>query len=84
MAISTNLKYSRKEQERTLNVERVRQRRKIVFSFVSLAMTSIAFDFIDNLTKDYSMSNEGIESTSRIHTSKLPTFLGWQFASLIT
>jgi hypothetical protein len=59
-----------------LDVERMRQRRKIRFSLVSLAMASTAFDFIDNLTRHYSMSSETIESTSRTHTSKLPTFLG--------
>jgi len=47
-------------------------------------MASTTFDFIDDLTKDYSMSSEVIESISRTHTSKLPTFIGWQYASLIT
>ncbi len=84
MAIYANLKCFGKEQKRTLDVERVRQRRKIGFSLVSLAMASTAFDFIDNLTRDYSMSSEATESISRTHTSKLPTFIGWQYAYLIT
>ncbi len=84
MAIYANLKYFGREQERTMDVERMRQKQKIRFSLVSLAMASTTFDFIDNLTKDYSMSSEAIESISRTHTSKLPTFIGWQYVSLIT
>jgi hypothetical protein len=62
----------------------MRQKRKIRFSLVSLAMASTTFDFIDNLTRDYLMSSEAIKNISRTHTLKLPTFLGWQYASLIT
>jgi len=36
IAISANSKYSRNEQERGLDVERVHQRRKIGFSLISL------------------------------------------------
>jgi hypothetical protein len=47
-------------------------------------MASTPFDFIDNLNIDLSMSSEDAESTSKTHTLKLPTFMGWQYVYLIT
>jgi len=47
-------------------------------------MASIAFDFIDTLNINYSMLSRAIECNLGTYTSKLPTFLGWRYASLIT
>jgi hypothetical protein len=84
MLIFANLKYFGKEEERTLDVKRVHQMQKIRFTLIGLAMASTAFDFIDNLNIDCSMSNATTKSTLGTHISKLPTFLGWKYASLIT
>ncbi len=47
-------------------------------------MASTAFDLINNLNIDCSMLNATTKSDTETHTSKLPTFLGWQYAFLIT
>ncbi len=57
-------------------------RQKVGFASIGLAMASCAFHFMTNL-KCW-ISTKVVKSTSSTHTSKLITFLGWQYASLMT
>jgi hypothetical protein len=84
MEVSTNLKYSRKEQTSNLDVERMRQKCIKGFTSISLAIAAHAFDFTANLSIDCSMLKEDADRTSRTHTLLSGNFLGLQNAALIT
>jgi len=73
-----------KKKEEFWMLKRVRQRQETRFTSLGLAMASTAFDFIDNLNIDCSMSSATTKSTASTHPSELSTFFGWQYASLIT
>jgi hypothetical protein len=85
MAKFTNLKYFGKEEERTLDVERVCQSQETLSTSLGLAMVSTTFDFIDNLNIGCSMSSLCNYWKHFRHPNIiiLPIFLGWQCASLI-
>jgi hypothetical protein len=55
MEVSTNLKYSGKEQASNLDVERMCQRPIKGFTSISLTIVAHAFDFMASLDINYSM-----------------------------
>jgi hypothetical protein len=84
MPTFTDLKNSRKKRKITLLIEKVGQNHVRWFKSIGLTMSSKALDFMHvSLNMDCWMSKEDAQSTSSTQTS-LPTFLGWQKATLIT
>jgi hypothetical protein len=83
MPIFTNLKHSKKKRKSFcwLDSGQNHVRR---FKFMALTMTSKTLDFMPiNLNMDCLVSKKDAQSTSSTQTS-VPTFLGWQKATLIT
>jgi hypothetical protein len=84
MAISTNLKYFRKEQANNLDVEIVCQRCVRGFTLIRFAIVVHAFEFMAKLKINCSMSREDVDITSRTHTSLSVNFFGLQNVAFIT